>query len=147
MPTPKLKPIREQVIVITGASSGIGLATARLAAERGARVVLAARTEDALRRAVEEIERAGGQATFLVADVGERSEVEAIAAHAIHRFGGFDTWVNNAGVGILGKVGEVTDEDQHQLFRTNFWGQVYGMEVASDTLRGRGGVIINVGSV
>lgn len=143
----KLKPLSQQVIVITGASSGIGLATARLAAVKGAKVVLSARTRDALATAVDEIKQAGGEASFVVADVGKRDEVEAIAAHAIERFGGFDTWVNDAGVMIWGKIGDVSEQDMRRLFETNFWGVVYGSEVAVEHLRTRGGALINIGSI
>lgn len=90
----KHKPLREQVIVITGASSGIGLATARMAVERGARVVLAARSGDVLTRVANEL---GPRAVHAIADVGRREDVQAIADRAIATFGGFDAWVNVAG--------------------------------------------------
>jgi NAD(P)-dependent dehydrogenase (short-subunit alcohol dehydrogenase family) len=144
---PKLKPLAEQVIVITGASSGIGLATAKMAAEAGARVVLSARSREALAQAVDEIKQAGGQAAFVAADVTRRGELEAVAAEAIDRFGGFDTWVNNAGVGIWGLIDEVSEEDMRQLFETNFWGMVYGSEIAVRHLKAKGGALINVGSL
>ncbi|MDD3836280.1 MAG: SDR family NAD(P)-dependent oxidoreductase, partial [Phenylobacterium sp.] len=89
----RLKPLDQQVIVITGASSGIGLATARKAAQAGAAVVLAARNEEALRTVCAEINAAGGRAHAVAADVGDAQEVEKIARAAIARFGGFDTWV------------------------------------------------------
>ncbi len=143
----KLKPLSEQVIVITGASSGIGLATAKLAAARGAKVVLAARTREALAQAVDEIKQPGGEAAFVEADVTKREDVERIAATAVERFGGFDTWVNNAGVGIWGLIDEVTESDMRQLFEINFWGTVYGCETAVAHLRAKGGALINVGSL
>lgn len=141
-----LKKLSEQTIVITGASSGIGLVTARMAAQRGARLVLAARAEDALRRLTEEIRAAGGEAIYVVADVGSEQEVNRIAVAAKQHFGGFDTWINNAGVSIYGNLLDISNEDHRRLFETNFWGVVYGSQVAARHLRGRGGAIINVGS-
>src|ERR1043165_2008361 len=96
----KLKNLEEQVIVLTGASSGIGLTTARMAARRGARLVLAARNEDALRPLVMESQHDGGQAIYVVADVGKEEDVRAISRAAVERFGGFDTWVNDAGISV-----------------------------------------------
>src|SRR3712207_6583221 len=107
----KLKPLDEQVLVITGASSGIGLATARSAARQGAMVVLTARSEDALADAVRDINDSGGKAVFVPADVANRGELEHVADVAIEKFGGFDTWVNDAGVGIYGKLDENKEED------------------------------------
>jgi short-subunit dehydrogenase len=142
-----LKPLSDQVVVITGASSGIGLATARMAASQGASVVLAARTEEALNRAVQEIAARGGKAIALACDVGRREDLEQVAAEAIRSFGRIDTWVNNAGVGIWGRIEEVSESDMRQLFETNFWGQVQGSLVALPHLRRRGGALINVGSI
>jgi short-subunit dehydrogenase len=142
----RLKKLSEQTVVITGASSGIGLVTARMAARRGARLVLAARAEDALRRLVEEIRAAGGEAIYVAADVGSEQEVNRIGVAAKQRFGGFDTWINNAGVSIYGNLLDISNEDHRRLFETNFWGVVYGSQVAARHLRGRGGAIINVGS-
>ena len=143
----QLKPIAEQVIVITGASSGIGLATARMAARKGAKVILAARSRDALAEAVDSIKYWGGQAAFVVADVASRADVEKIAAQAVERFGGIDSWVNDAGVMLWGKIGDLPETDMRQLFETNFWGVVHGSEVALRHLRDKGGALINVGSV
>ena len=100
----KLKELSDQVIVITGASSGIGLVTARMAAKRGARVVLNARNEAALRYVTDEINASGGNAIYVKGDVGRLEDVQKIADEAIRRFGGFDTWINNAGVSIYGHM-------------------------------------------
>ena len=145
--TVSLKPLKEQVIVITGASSGIGLCTAHMAAERGARVVLAARNEKALRDAVREIEGRGGRAAYAVADVADAQSVREIADIAFRAFGGFDTWVNNASVAVYGRVADIPVEDMRRLMDVNFWGAVYGCRIAVPHLRQRGGALINIGSV
>jgi short-subunit dehydrogenase len=142
----KLKKLSEQVVVITGASSGIGLVTAREAARRGARLVVAARAEEALRELVEEIRGAGGEAEYVVADVGREEDVWNVAKTAHERFGGFDTWINNAGISIYGRLLDHSTEDMRRLFDTNFWGVVYGSQVAAIHLRRHGGALINVGS-
>jgi short-subunit dehydrogenase len=141
-----LKPLSEQAIVLTGATSGIGLVTAREAARVGARLVLAARNEEALQQLTEELQGAGTEVVHVVADVGNEDDVRHIARTAIERFGGFDTWINNAAVSIYGKVEEVPIEDQKRLFDTNYWGVVYGSRIACEHLRERGGKLINIGS-
>jgi NAD(P)-dependent dehydrogenase (short-subunit alcohol dehydrogenase family) len=141
------KPLSEQVIVIAGASSGIGLATARMAAERGARLVLAARSGDVLAGVAEAIEAEGGRAIHVVADVGRREDVQAIADKAIAAFGGFDTWVNVAGLTVYGPLREIPYEDHERLIQTNLWGTINGSLTAVEHLRRRGGALINVGSV
>jgi short-subunit dehydrogenase len=142
-----LKPLSQQVMVITGASSGIGLATARAAASQGARVVLSSRSEDVLSAVESDINAAGGQAIHVTADVSRRHELQQVADAATERFGGFDTWVNNAGVSIWGRLADVSDEDHRRLFEINFWGTVYGSLIAAEHLKRRGGALINVGSV
>ena len=144
---PKLKPIEEQTIVVTGAASGIGLATARMAAEQGARVVLVAREESDLEKAVEEIRRSGGRAEYVVADVGKEDQLRQAAEKAVEAFGGVDTWVNNAGVSIYGRIEKVGKKDAKRLFDTNYWGVVYGSLIALEHLKERGGALINIGSV
>jgi short-subunit dehydrogenase len=142
----KLRKLNQQVMVITGASSGIGLVTARMAAKRGARLVLSARGEEELGELTEEIKAAGGHAITVRADVGDQDDVRRVAQAAQEQFGGFDTWVNNAGVSIYGKLSEISVEDMRRVFETNFWGLVYGSLEAARQLKARGGAIINIGS-
>jgi NAD(P)-dependent dehydrogenase (short-subunit alcohol dehydrogenase family) len=142
----QLQPIDEQVVVITGASSGIGLVTARQAAALGACVVLAARNHDDLEQAVETIRANGGRAVAVTADVADPEQVEQIAADAVRAFGRIDTWVNNAAVSMYGRALELPIEDMRRQMDVNYWGQVYGARAAVPHLRARGGALINVGS-
>lgn len=141
-----LKPLNRQVIVITGATSGIGLATAQEAAKQGAQLVLAARGADVLDAVVARFKALGQEAVGVVADVSERGQVERIAQAAIARFGRIDTWVNNAGSTIYGRVDEVSETDARRLFDINFWGMVHGSLVALPHLKRQGGALINLGS-
>jgi short-subunit dehydrogenase len=141
----KLKPLDQQVIVITGASSGIGLATAESAAKQGAKLVLASRSEQAMTELVGRLNGAGGEAIFVPCDVADRRQVDAVARAAIARFGRIDTWVNNAGIAIYGRLDEVSEEDSRRLFETNFWGVVHGSLAALPYLK-HGGALINLGS-
>jgi len=142
-----LKPLHEQTLVITGASSGIGLATALMAARRGATVLLVARDEPVLEQVTRQIVAEGGQAMYVVADVGRREDLQLAADTAIEHFGGFDTWVNNAGVAIWGRLEDVRERDHQRLFETNFWGVVNGSLIAAAHLRRHGGAIVNLGSL
>jgi short-subunit dehydrogenase len=142
----KLKKLSEQTMVITGATSGIGLTTARMAAEKGAKLVLIARNEAALSELVNEIKANAGQAIFCAADVADESALRRAAELAKEEFGGFDTWVNNAGGSVYGRITDVPTEDLRRLFETNVWGVVNGSRIAAEHLREKGGAIINVGS-
>ena len=147
-----LKPLDEQVMVITGASSGIGLATAQEAAKRGVSLVLAARAEDALREVSERLREDGVEAIAVECDVADVAQVKRVADVAVERFGRFDSWVNNAGVSVFGRLTQVDPADHRRLFETNFWGTVNGSLAAAREFAKRGpdapaGTIINVGSV
>lgn len=133
-------------MVITGASSGIGLAVADAAAKQGARLVLAARSEQTLAKVAQAINAAGGDAIYVVADVAYRPDVERIATTAISRHGRIDTWINNAGLSIYGRLDEVHEDDSRRLFDINFWGVVHGSLVAMPHLKRSAGTLINVGS-
>ncbi|MDF3064497.1 MAG: short-chain dehydrogenase/reductase [Polyangiaceae bacterium] len=144
--SPKLKSISEQVVVVTGASSGIGLATALEPAKRGAKVVLAARSDRTLRQVASTIVDDGGHAVVAIADVARKEDVARIAEVAIAEFGRIDTWVNNAAVSAYGRLEQVSDGDARRIFDVNFWGTVHGCTVALPFLRRQGGALINVGS-
>lgn len=141
---PPGKKIPEQVIVITGATSGIGLSTAREAVARGARVVLTARNEEDLAQIAGEL---GERAAWVGADVSDARAVELVRDTAVARFGGFDTWINNAGLSLYGDLAGLDVTEARRLFDVNFWGVVHGTSVALAYLRDHGGgAIVNVGS-
>ena len=151
-----LRPLDQQTLVITGASSGIGLATALMAAERGASLVLVARDPDGLTAAADRCREAGGPGTrveTVAADVADYAALRLVAQRAKESFGGFDTWVNNAGASVYGRLEDIPMEDARQVFETNYWGTVHGSLVAVDHFRergpsgGRGMALINIGSV
>ncbi len=146
---PAFKPLSAQVVVVTGATSGIGLATARRAASHGANLMLVARNAEALAVVADDLRRQGGRIEHAAADVADAGQVQAAAERAIADFGGFDTWVNAAGVGSYGRIEDTPVEDQRRLFDVNYWGVVHGSLAALAHLRTRpgGGAIVNVGSV
>ncbi len=142
-----LRPIHEQVVVITGASSGIGRATALQFAARGASVVAIARNEDALDTLLAEIDRRGGVAHRIVADVSQWPQVEAAAAEVAERFGRIDTWVNNAGVALYATVEGAEVDEMRRVIDVDLMGQIHGVKAALPYLKGeRRGAIVNVAS-
>ena len=142
----KLKKISEQTIVITGATSGIGLTTARMAAEKGAKLVLVARNGEALRELSDELSADGTRVIYAIADVADETALRRAAEIAKANFGGFDTWVNNAGGSVYGRIMDVPTEDLRRIFETNVWGVVNGSRIAVEHLSENGGALINVGS-
>jgi short-subunit dehydrogenase len=133
-----------KTIVITGASSGIGAATATALASRGDQVVLAARRKDELEQLAA---RLGPQALAVVTDVTSRGAVERLRDEAIEQFGSIDVWVNNAGRGVSRQVEEVTDDELDQMITVNVKSALYGMQAVLPHFRARGaGQIVNVSS-
>jgi short-subunit dehydrogenase len=144
---PLPRPFREQVVVVTGASSGVGRETALLLAERGATVVLAARNEQALRTLEVEVTRLGGTALPHRTDVAEWAQVEGLARETVERFGRIDTWVNCAATGVYGEVRQLSAEEITRAVQVILFGQIYGMKAALDQMRAQGqGGIVNVAS-
>ena len=145
----QLKPVSDQTLVLTGASSGIGLATALEAAGRGADLLLIARSPERLEAAAERCRQRGATVETLAADVADFATLELAHERAHDAFGGFDTWVNNAGASAYGQLVDVPLDDARQIFETNYWGTVNGSLVAARHFReaGASGAIINVGSV
>ncbi|HEX8484843.1 SDR family oxidoreductase [Sphingomonas sp.] len=142
-----LKPLGDQVVVITGASSGIGLVTARTAGRAGAKVLMVARSQDVLRGIVAELQGEGLHVEAKAADVGDRAGVEAAAAYAIEMFGRIDTWINDAGVAIYARLADIPLDEHERLFRTNYFGVVNGCQAAIPHLREHGGALITVASI
>lgn len=139
-----MKKISEQVIVITGASSETGRSLSILAAESGAKVVLAGANQSDLRDVVCQIRQNKGDAVFLAADVSHLDEVDQIAKKAISEYGRIDSWINNEGVSLIGKLTEFPIEEKRRLFEINFWGMVHGCRSALISMKASGGSIINV---
>jgi short-subunit dehydrogenase len=136
------------VVVITGASSGIGRATAIELASRGHSVVVSARDADALHDVVGECERAGGRALAVQADVTRDQEVDTLARRAIETFGRIDVWINNAAVALFAKFEEAPLDAYRRVIETNLFGYIYGARAAIRHFKQRGaGILINVDSV
>ncbi|HVY96026.1 MAG TPA: SDR family NAD(P)-dependent oxidoreductase, partial [Solirubrobacterales bacterium] len=124
------RPLEEAVVAVTGASSGIGRATALRFARRGASLALCARTPEPLRRVAGECEAAGAEVLARPLDVRDEEAVEAFAAAAVERFGRLDVWVNNAGVIAYGDFTEIPSDVFRGVVETNLMGQVHGARAA-----------------
>lgn len=133
------RPISQQVVVITGASSGIGRETALRFARAGATAVLVARNREALADVAERIERMAGRALVLPADVADWGQVQWVAEEAVRRLGRIDTWVNNAGVAVYGSFEDTTPEEFRRVVEVNLLGQVHGAKAALPYLKAAGG--------
>jgi NAD(P)-dependent dehydrogenase (short-subunit alcohol dehydrogenase family) len=142
----KKKPISEQVVVIGGGSYGLGRAIARAAADRGARVVVGARTREALEGALREVEAAGAEGLAVEADVSDRAQVERLVADAVERFGRIDTYIANGLVTVYAEAHRLEESELRRVFDVNFFGSVYGFWAALPQLRTTRGTFIQIAS-
>src|SRR5436190_20471457 len=140
------KPLSEQVVVVTGASSGLGRAVARLAGSRGAKVVVTARTTEALDACVREIEASGSEALAVPADCTVQDEVAQVVEQAFDRFGRIDTYVANAIVTVYAETYRYEADELRRIMDVNFFGQVYGYWAALPHLRETSGTFVSVQS-
>jgi NAD(P)-dependent dehydrogenase (short-subunit alcohol dehydrogenase family) len=132
-------PLSEQVVVVMGASSGIGRETALQMARRGTRLLVAALDDDALRSLVGQIQREGGEAVAVTADTSRMKDVQAVADAAVEGFGGFDTWVQAAAVAVYARFEDTTVEEFRRVVEVNLLGTVHAAKAALPQLRARGG--------
>lgn len=142
----KARMINEQVIVITSGSNGIGLSTAKMAASKGAKIVLAAQNRDEIDEVIDEINASGGEALAVTANPSKLEDVINLKNKTIQKFGRIDTWINNAGISSYGYLLESDMNEEKNLFETNFWSARYGSQVAVLAMEKEGGVLINLGS-
>lgn len=140
--------VRGSVVVITGASGGIGCATALLLARKGARLVLAARRQDALDEVARECEARGAVVVVLPTDVTDPAQVEDLARQAVGRFGRLDAWVNNAAVASYAPFLEIPLDDLRRVMDVNVMGYVHGARAALPVFGAQGeGTLVNVSSI
>ena len=140
--------LRDRVVIVTGASAGIGREAARAFAREGTRVALAARRADRLEALENEIQENGGEALAVPTDVGDPGQVEALVAKTLRRWGRLDILVNNAGFGHICRFEELTEDEIHRLVEVNLLGTLYGIQAALPIMRRQGsGHIINVSSI
>src|SRR4051812_21760316 len=142
----KKKPLREQIVVITGASTGLGRAIARSAAAKGSKVALAARNEEALENAVREVERAGSEGLAVPTDVAELAQVRNLVERALERFGRIDTFIANAIVTVYAEASDLEPDELRRVMDVNFFGVVHGYWAALPHLRETRGTFLHVSS-
>lgn len=143
----KLKPIDQQVVVLMGASSGIGRLAALEFARRGAKVVVSARSEEGLRTLVDEIRQSGGEAIYLVADTAQFEQAKAVADRAVRTYGRLDTWVHLAAVALYATFEQTTPQEFEQVIKITLIGQANGAMAALPHLKHKGGALIHITSV
>jgi NAD(P)-dependent dehydrogenase (short-subunit alcohol dehydrogenase family) len=144
----QLKPISEQVVAIAGASSGIGRETALQFARRGAKVVVAARSQAGLESLVEEIRREGGDAIYVVADVSDFQQVKSVADKTVAHYGRLDTWVHAAATSVFATFDNTTPQEFQRIIDISLMGQVYGAMAALPHLKREGrGALIHISSM
>lgn len=140
--------LKDRVVVITGASSGIGRAAALAFAERGSRLVLAARRPEALESVAQACRAVGAEAVIRRADVTREDDVQALARLALEQTGALDVWVNNAGVTLFGSIEQGPLDEHRRVIETNLFGAIHGARAAIPIFRRqKRGVLINVGSI
>lgn len=141
-------PINGKIVIITGASSGLGESTARHLADRGAKLVLAARREDRLKSLAEELEAKGTEVLWQVTDVTDRKQVESLAAATKKKFGRIDVLINNAGLMPLAPLDALKVDEWEQMIDVNIKGVLYGIAAVLPTMREQhSGHVINLSSV
>jgi NAD(P)-dependent dehydrogenase (short-subunit alcohol dehydrogenase family) len=143
----KLKPIDQQVVVVVGATSGIGKSAALRLAEKGAKLVVAGRSQEALNSLVEEVLIKGGKIFAVKTDVTDYEQVKTLAEKAVENFGRIDTWVNVAAVTVYATFEKTEPEEFAQLIHVNLLGQIYGAKAALPHLKKQGGALIQIGSI
>jgi NAD(P)-dependent dehydrogenase (short-subunit alcohol dehydrogenase family) len=140
------KPLKEQVIVVTGASTGLGRAVVRGAGARGAKVVLAARNEEALANGVREVEQAGSEALAVPTDVTELAQVRSLVERSLERFGRIDTFVANAMVTVYAEASDLEPDELRRVMDVNFFGVVHSFWASLPHLRETRGTFLHVSS-
>lgn len=140
--------LKDKVVVVTGASMGIGLATARSLAAAGAKVVLAARSVDKLAQLAEELQRDGHDVLVVPTDMRDQAEVALLIETTVQHYGQIDVLINNAGQAVAGTIAELDLEAYRQVIELNVFGPIYAMQASVPQMRATGGgIIINVSSM